>query len=340
MVKEDILTFGSKRYMMALNRYGKADVIDQVRNHTSCEVKISFEKTHIIVTDKYLICTGSFIVSFNDLELFDLSPFGTYRQNNITAFDNAGHIYTKRLSTLKPEDSKKIYEAVTSRLVSAQTGLTPATYLDYKRRHADDLLRNAREVMSGRNLREYKRSYLYGNPVWIYVLVIVGLALVSLVRLIDADTPLQAGSIIFMSLFLLGVGSIPLFVKSKTYKAYKAFLQENGEEVLEQINNKIIYTPDTINKRRAFVTEKYLVLIGESVMRREDVLWISGYIHKGTWYLDACDKDGNKIHAGLGRDCSDWMQEELMISSLLPNSVVFSCEENRKYYEERCKRQV
>lgn len=340
MVKEEILTFGSKRYMTTLNKYGKEDVIDQVRDHCLCEVKEgTINKTYIVVTDKYLICTGAFVVAFDDLELYDLSRYDSYRVFNITAFDNEGNVYTKRLGLLKPEDAQKIQDAVYPKLLSARKGLTPENYFDYKRTYADKLLLRAKEAMADKKFKTFQRGYLRGNPAHIYTFLLCGVGLLYLLRLMDAKTPLQAGATVFVALFLMAGGLIPFFVKNKTYKAYKAFIKENEEEVLDQINNRVIYAP-YINEgnARAFVTEKYLVLIGEAVIRRDDVVWISGYLHKGTWNLTAWDNNGTKYILPMGGDFYDWMQDELMVSSLLPNSIVFTNIDNTKYIEERYKR--
>ena len=338
MVGENVLTSGSNRYKESLNRYGKEDVIDQVRNHTICDVKGGLTPAHVIVTDKYVICTGEFVISYNDLELFDITSINTSGLQAVFAFDNRGQAYAKRLVGISSENIGKVKAAVASVIVNTKIGMTPTNYLEYKRARMSDIEARSLESDPKGAFTKFTRSKLLRNPNIKYAALFGTIGILSLFRLTESETALQTGAIILMSLIMSSVGFLPFILWRKNFARYREFVKENDEDVLDQLNNKVLFRPRT--SHRCFVTEKYIVIVGSCILRREDAAWITGYIYKGHWYIDLTDKEGNKVHAGMGYSTNDWQLEQLKLADLLPNCLVFQNEANKRYYEERYKRQV
>lgn len=338
MVSENALMSGGKRYKESLGKYGKEDVLDQVRNHTICDVKGGLSAAHIIVTNKYVICTGEFVISCNDLELFDISTINTSGLNAVFAFDNRGQAYCKRLVAIKAEDVEKVKSAVASVIVNTKIGMTPTNYIEYKRSRMSELEARSSEACPKGAGVKFTRGKLLRNPNYIYMAIFGTVGLLSLLRLTESETALQTGAIILMSLIMSSVGILPFILWRKNFKRYREFIKENDEEILDQLNNNLIFRPRT--SRRCFVTDKYFIIVGSCAIRREDAAWITGYVYKGHWYIDVTDKEGNKVHAGIGRAVNEWQLEQLMLADLLPDCLVFQSEANKRYYEERYKRQV
>ncbi len=333
MVSTDKLLRGSKRYMQAIASYGREDVIDQVKSHTLAEEHGAMGKYPMLVTEKYVICVSKFIIALDELEMFDITPVGMYAFPIVTAADNKGSIYRVRV-LINAQAQKNILSAVSARAVYTIKDYSPENQIDYKRRHAEEVLQNARELMSGRTVPRYKSSSLRHNRFIYPTILMTVCGFLYLARLIDAEKVSQVVAIILVCCFFFGFAITFIVMGIKRKKRFKEQIGGDTEEVIAEINDRLVYAPDIRTKRGVFVTSKYLILIGECLLRREDVVFFYTYTHKSNENICVGDKDGIRYNISVRNYCHDWESEEAVIGSLLPNAVVGNTEENRKYFEQ------
>ena len=332
MVDEGRLFNGDRRYISCVERYGREDILEQVRSHLVMEFKPSAGWKEIIITEKYFICMATFVIAFEDLEFLDLAITLRKDRTQLTAFDRFGNMFKDIVYFPQTEHGKIRYE-VASRTPGLLIGDTVENQLEYKRRHMDDFARIAREYMSQTKLYRYQNSYLYRDKSIGASIAFVLVFVVMFLRLFTVETVGQAIGVI---LLLLIFGTLAVFMiihRKKTFGSYKAFVKEHEDEILDQINNKVVYTPSTNNRRSVFVTEKYLVLIGEAVWNREDVVWYHQYLYKGNMHFEAFNKKGEARSSISGNEQRDWDLDELIIGSLLPNAATGSINGARAYVE-------
>lgn len=324
---------GDARYQKCIDRYGRDEIIDQIRHYVlQSEVTYTGSRS-VFITEKFLICSGVFVIAFEDLEYFDLSVKGAYRRICITAGDNRGELYSSTARV--PQDAiGKITAAVVSRAPSVLSGNTPADQLEYKRRHNDAFPMIARECIKGIRLPSYdKRFLLHIRNTWVIVFMAICF-IGSVIRIfVDGEKPSQVFAAVFVSLFFGFMTGMAIVARIKKEKGYKAFCRKNTDELLDQLNNRLLYTPNTNYRRAVFVTEKYLFFIGSCVIRREDVLWFYSYTHKNNRSFTVWDKDGHAYSASAPTEQRNWETDEVLIGSLLPNAVTGNTDDNRKYCE-------
>ena len=333
MVSNDKLLTGTRRYLKAIAVYGKEDVLDQVRNHTVAEEHGSMGKYPVIVTEKYVICVSRFIIALNELEIFDIQPVGMYAFPIVTAADNKGSIYRVRV-LINAQAQKNILSAVSARAVYTIKDYSPENQIDYKRRHAEEIQKIARELMAGRKLPRYNSRSLKQNR-FIYPTILMAVCgLLYLARLIDVEKVSQVVAIILVCCFFFGFAILFFVMGIKRKKRFKAQIGGDPEEVIAEINDRLVYAPDISSKRGVFVTSKYLILVGECLLRREDVVFFHTYTHKSSENICVGDKDGISYNISVRNYYHDWETEAAIIGSLLPNAAVGNTEQNRKYFEQ------
>lgn len=320
---------GSRSYMTAIANCGREDVIDQIQNHCIVSARCRIGVT-LIVTEKYVICTGKFIIAHEDIELFYLSDSGW---QDLIVYDRYGAVYMV-MCTIPLGVLPEIRAAVRARAYSATFDYSVNTQLDYKRRHRDDLERNARAMLGQVHNYRYGRNYLYHDNYIMYIVIfIITIGLVIL----EMTAAKGVGQIIAGGLIVAFFGAgLAFFIKSKAQadKTYKAYVKANEDEVLDQINNHLLYTVASSGRRGVFVTEKYLIITGSIAIRREDVVWFRTYTHKGHFNTYTYDRSGICHHGQMPCYGSvDWMREEQVVGSLLPNAAVGHSEENKAYAE-------
>ena len=333
MIENDRLLTGNKRYLRSIALYGKDDVIDQVRSHTVAEEHGALGRYPMIVTEKYVICVSKFIIALDELEMFDITPVGMYAFPIVTAADNKGSIYRVRV-LINAQAQKNILSAVSARAVYTIKDYSPENQIDYKRRHAEEILKNARELMSGRTVPRYKSSSLQHNRFIYPTILMTVCGFLYLARLIDAEKVSQVVAIILVCCFFFGFAITFIVMGIKRKKRFKEQIGGDTEEVIAEINDRLVYAPDIRNKRGVYVTSKYLILIGECLLRREDVVFFHTYTHKSSENICVGDKDGISYNISVRNYYHDWETEAAIIGSLLPNAVVGNTEQNRKYFEQ------
>ncbi|SEV86340.1 hypothetical protein SAMN05216413_0333 [Ruminococcaceae bacterium KH2T8] len=330
MVDEGRLFSGDRRYMSCVERYGREDILEQVREHLVLEAQPSSGWKAVYITEKYLICLNSFVLAFDDLELFDLTK--TLRKDRLTilAFDRFGNMFKDQVFFSENEFGKIRYE-IASRTPGLLLGNTPDNQLEYKRRHTEDFARNAKVFMSQTKMYRYQKNFLYRDRGIVITIIMVVFLLLTIARLFTAETASQWVAGGFIVLFFGALIFFMIRYRKKVFGSYKSFVKEHEDEILDQINSKVVFTPNTSNKRAVFVTEKYLVLIGEAVWNREDVIEFHRYLYKGNMHFQATDKNGETRSTSVVTENRDWDFDELVIGSLLPNAVVGDTTENREY---------
>ncbi|MCR5529715.1 MAG: hypothetical protein K6F49_10900 [Saccharofermentans sp.] len=333
MIENDRLLTGNKRYLRSIALYGKDDVIDQVRSHTVAEEHGALGRYPMIVTEKYVICVSKFIIALDELEMFDITPVGMYAFPIVTAADNKGNLYRVRVN-INAQAQKNILSAVSARAIYTIRDYSPENQIDYKRRHAEEMLQNARELMSGRTVPRYKSSSLQHNRFIYPTILMTVCGFLYLARLIDAEKVSQVVAIILVCCFFFGFAITFIVMGIKRKKRFKEQIGGDTEEVIAEINNRLVYAPDIRSKRGVYVTSKYLILIGECLLRREDVVFFHTYTHKSSENICVGDKDGISYNISVRNYYHDWETEAAIIGSLLPNAVVGNTEENRKYFEQ------
>ena len=324
---------GDQRFTDCVNRYGKEEIIDQIENHLRLSETTNVGSRSVFLTEKFIILSGVFVISLEDLELFDISVRGLYRRVCMTAGDKRGEIYSG-VVWLSAEQIGKIVSAVSAEVPSLLSGIKPADQLEYKRRHTDDLPDVARVNMRNIKLRQYDYRYLeHIRNTW-FIILMAFITIGMVVRIFtDAEKTSQLVGFIIVSLFFGSLTALALAARIKLERGYKAYCRENRDELLDQLNNKVIYTPDTSIRRIIFVTEKYLFLIGKCVIKREDVIMFYSYPHKSSRCFVVMDKDGRSYSTSILAEVKNWENEEVLIGSFLPNAVIGDTEENRKNCE-------
>ena len=333
MITMEKLYSGNSRYMATVERYGREDIADQVNNHMILAEIPTIGNRHIIITEKFLICSDLFVLSFDDIELFDMMRLLRYGQQSIIACDNKGECYSARLY-ITEDKVRKITSLVSSRSSSIMIGCTPEHQLEYKRRHSEEFTAIARERMTGNTLYRYDMKYLTSDTfIWFIIAMAVCGSLMLLRVFTEAETALQAGSMIFVATFFFAMAGMGIRRCIIIARGYKAFCRANEDDLLDQINNRVVYTPNTMRRRAVFVTEKYLFFVGKCVIRREDVLWFHSYTYKSKRCFHAGDKDGKQYEVSVAAENHDWENEEVLIGTLLPNAIVGDSDDIRSYYK-------
>lgn len=320
---------GSRTYQIGIENYGREDVIDQISNHCIvCEPYTAGR--FLIVTEKYVICTTRFIIATEDIELFYIDE--GLRVSQVTVYDRYGNIFCECVAMAKGS-APKIMAAVQRLVPTAAFDLKPQTQLDYKRRHREDLERNARAMMNNKPFRVFNAASLYPDdaiPIIITFAVFTGLALL---RVFDGSKGSIGAKLTCVIIF--GALTVLLFiVRARTTVAFKTTVKDIEGEVLDQLNNRMIYAPERKTRKGVYVTDRYIILSGEGIVNREDVVGISAHIYKGTIHVDIADKFGNKYEGKITASSKlDYWREEQYIGSVLPNAVTGRSSENDEYIQ-------
>ena len=333
MITMEKLFSGNFRYMATVERYGREDIADQVNNHMIAAEIPTVGNKHIIITEKFFICSDLFVLSFDDIELLDIMSLLHYGQQAIIACDNKGECYSARIF-ISEDKVRKIISSVSARSSSIMIGCTPEHQLEYKRRHNEEFTAIARERMAGNKLYRYDMKYLTADTfIWFIIAMTICGSLMLLRLFTEAETALQVGGMIFVAAFFFAMAGMGIRRSIIIARGYKAFCRANEDDLLDQINNRVVYTPNTMRRRAVFVTEKYLFLVGKCVIRREEVLWFYSYTYKSKRCFHVGDKEGKEYSVSVAAENHDWENEDVLIGSLLPNAIVGSTDDIRSYYK-------